>query len=112
MQQAYLASLTGSSRSRYLEKTTLIGGIDPYTIKKSDFISDVQLLPSISYPDIVNYLIHTPSSYTLDELKAYKSCEAYNYFVSGWVREVTTKLFDELPQCSVINLSLTRPPQP
>lgn len=100
MQQQYLDSLTGSSKGRYLEKISLIGGIDPYTIKKSDLTSDVLLLPSISYPDIVNYLVHAPSPYTLDELKAYKSCEAYNYFVSGWVREVTTKRFDEL--CLVI----------
>ena len=56
-------------KERYYEKTALIDhdGTDPYSLKKSDFSTDVQLLPSISYPDIVNY-IHAPSPYTLDEL--------------------------------------------
>ena len=44
--------------------------------------------PDIEYPDIYNYLISTPSLYTKDMLKAYKSLESYNYFISRWVGDV------------------------
>ena len=36
-------------------------------------------------PNIVFYLLQTPEKYAQVKLKAYKSLEAYNYFVSDWV---------------------------
>ena len=36
-----------------------------------------------------NYLVATPSLYTQDQLKAYKSLDAYNLFVNGWVSNVS-----------------------
>ena len=44
--------------------------------------------PEVTYPNIANYLIHTTSTFTFDEMKAYKSLESYNYFISGFVLEV------------------------
>ncbi|KAM9365153.1 uncharacterized protein KZ484_011342 isoform 1-T1 [Pholidichthys leucotaenia] len=38
--------------------------------------------------DIYNYLVNTPSRYTGESLKAYKSLDAYSYFVAGLVRNV------------------------
>ena len=46
------------------------------------------LFPNITSPDIVNYLVFRPSAITHDQLKAYKSLESYNFFMSGWVRDV------------------------
>ena len=36
-----------------------------------------QALPDVQYPDIYNYLISTPSVYNKEDLKAYKSLDAY-----------------------------------
>ena len=56
----YSASLEGKSKERYQQKLALIDGVDPYTIPKKDWSEKVDDYPSISYPDIVNYLIFTP----------------------------------------------------
>ena len=45
--------------------------------------------PYVEYPDIYNFLIENPSLYTGESLKAYNSLDAYNYYVNGWVRNVT-----------------------
>ena len=52
---------------------------------QSGFSIDWQRWPDVKYPDIYNYLIESPSVYTGESLKAYKSLDAYNYYVSGWV---------------------------
>ena len=43
----------------------------------------------MTYPDIYNYLINTPSFCTREKLKAYKSMDGYNFFCSGWVSNLT-----------------------
>ena len=62
---------------------------DPYLKWQSGFSIAWQLWPDVEYPDIYNYLIESPSVYTGESLKAYKSLDAYNYFVSGWVEIVS-----------------------
>ena len=44
--------------------------------------------PRVEYPDIYNYLIQTPSVYTGESLKAYKSLDSYRYHTDGWVGKV------------------------
>ena len=51
---------------------------DPINVKK-EWSDDIVLLPDLTWPDIVNYLINTPSEYTRDKIRAYKSIEAYNF---------------------------------
>ena len=46
------------------------------------------LLPDISWADICNYLVNTPSAYTHENLKAYKSLEAFNFFACNHVQDV------------------------
>ncbi|KAL3884911.1 hypothetical protein ACJMK2_025010 [Sinanodonta woodiana] len=39
---------------------------------------------------IIMYLVNGTSAYTLEQFKSYKSLEAYNYVVSGWIDHVNT----------------------
>ena len=80
----YFAGLDGPSKLRYREKVSICG-FDPYSLKKSDYSENVELLPIVQYPDIVNYLVLQTSWATKSQMKAYKSMDAYNFFVSGWV---------------------------
>ena len=84
----YCVNLDKEAKDRYLEKIKVVNKIDPYCIPKAQWITDVNMWPNVTYPDIVTYLIFTKSAYTADDLKSYKSLEAYNQFVSGWVREI------------------------
>jgi len=84
---SYRNSLDEVSRRRYDEKCALIGKIDPYVLEKSKWSNDVKMWASVSYPDIVNFLLFSTSAYTMTQLKSYKGLDAYNQFINGWVRD-------------------------
>ena len=42
----------------------------------------------MEYPGIYNYLIATPSLYTREQLRAYKSMDGYLFVANGWVDNV------------------------
>ena len=77
---------------RYERKISVIG-IDPYTINKDHFsdIKQSKSWPDISYIDIVNFLIFQESAYSQEQLKNYKSLEAYKLFQDGWMKELMYK---------------------
>lgn len=73
--------------SEYVDKLKYLGlETCPYEIPASEWIDDVSVWPPVTYPDIYNYLIESSGQYTPDSLKAYKSLDAYNFVVSGWVK--------------------------
>ncbi len=72
---------------RYAEKLTLINGQDPFLLGSSGI--ENQSLPAIKATDLVSYLVLQTSFVTGKQFKAHKSMEAYNQFVSGWVKEVS-----------------------
>ena len=85
----YYMDLDPVAKKRYLEKLDMLPGTvdDPYI--NPHFVSrDSHLWPQVEYPDIYNFLINTPSPYTKEELKAYKSLDGYNFFIQGWVSNV------------------------
>ncbi|XP_057698272.1 uncharacterized protein LOC130919508 isoform X1 [Corythoichthys intestinalis] len=85
----YIDTLDTESRNRYEQKIELIG-VDPYEVKKDSLTTDLDSLPAISYYDIVNYLIHTKSAYTMQDLNSLKAMDALNQCRSGWVMDVMT----------------------
>ena len=52
--------------------------LDSNQINKKDWSSDKEKLPTISYVDLLSYLLFTQSPYPKEDLKAIKSTEAYN----------------------------------
>ena len=86
----YSSSLSSDDRKKYEEKLITTDGTvlpDPY-MSVENWKDNVKLLPDITWADIYNYLINTPSLYTNENLKTYKSLEVYNFFVSGHVHDI------------------------
>ena len=89
----YYLTLDKIPQARYREKLAMLGDIeDPYftldTCCSSEQGIEWQNWPNVLYPDIYNYFIETPSEYTKQELKAYKSLDGYKYFVDDWVSDI------------------------
>ncbi len=68
----YHESLKGKSKERYEQRIGLVNGLDPYKIPNKEQGANIKEYPSVTYPDIVNYLIFTPIHYTADDLLNYK----------------------------------------
>jgi hypothetical protein len=93
---SYFDGLDHTAKARYLDKLKLIDNVDPYTMSSGSFSADPKYLPPITELNIYNYLVNTPSPYTKDQLECYKGLDAYNQFVSGWVRDVKAKMINNL----------------
>ena len=79
----YLTSIQDvDAKKRYLDKLSIIGGLDPYETDRSEWQDDVDLRPAVTSVYIGMYLLVTPSSYTGEELKNYKSLDCYINFLS------------------------------
>ncbi|KAK0134184.1 hypothetical protein N1851_030247 [Merluccius polli] len=79
--------LSTEEKQRYMTKTSILG-LDPYVLPNGILtpLLSAEHLPNICFGDIFIYLIHNPSPYSRESLKAFKSTEAYLYFQSGWVK--------------------------
>lgn len=88
MSSSYTEELKAEDRAAYFKKLQIKTGEvlpDPYTLK--DWSCDISNLPDITWRDVTEYLIDTPSPFTKEAMKAYKSLEAYDYFVGGHVQD-------------------------
>lgn len=80
---------------RYLDKIKQIN-CDPYTLSEGDFDYGLACVPPITSMDIVTYIVLTHSFYTNEQMRAYKSLEAYKYFEAGFVEKVGFKNINNL----------------
>ncbi len=100
----YCMNLEPVSRNRYKELVNRYVGRDPFLMKMSEFSVELEDLPTVEAVDITNYLVLQTSYYTRQQMKAYTSLEAYNFFVSGWVHNLGTKrLHDDNRLCFKLN---------
>ena len=81
----YCVKLDDSVKRRYLEKIADVA-VDPVTIPDQQF--DTECLPPIEAMDLLSYLVLETSFYTKEQFKAYKSLEAYNFVVSGFLTSI------------------------
>ena len=81
----YVKKLNVKVRERYLNKILTIG-IDPVLIIGKRFEPDC--LPPVESTDLLCYLVLETSFYTQKQFKAFRSLEAYNQMVSGFVCNV------------------------
>ena len=84
----YAESLSEEAKTRYKEKLNIIDGFDPFTGTAGEL---ADRSPPVEAADIVSYLVLQTSFITAKQFKARKSLEAYNQFVSGWVKEVCNR---------------------
>lgn len=75
----YQEKLSTSNKQRYVEQIAEINNINPYNRPAAELRKDLDVLPPLKYPDILNDL------FTLQEFKNFKSLEAHQQFCSGWV---------------------------
>ena len=45
------------------------------------WLDDVSRWPPIEFPHVYTFLIDTPGEFTREKLKAFKSLQAYNYYI-------------------------------
>ena len=54
---------------------------DPYQIHPEKWSDSISSWPPIEFGDIYMYLIETPGQFTQEKLKAYKSLDAFYYYI-------------------------------
>ena len=69
-------------KKRYCEKTSCVG-IDPILIPDKAY--DPDCLPRVESMDLVSFLVLETSYYSKDRFKGFRSLQAYNQLVSGFV---------------------------
>ena len=72
-------------KQHYLEKISAIG-IDPVLIEGKHFEADC--LPPVESTDLLFYLVLETSFNTQQQFKAFRSLEAYNQMLSGFIASV------------------------
>ena len=76
----YLQQLSSVAKHRYKEKVLLAGlKTDPYCIEECDWEKSPELLPALSWSDVMVYMISTPSPYTGEAVKVPKIRKFTNY---------------------------------
>lgn len=88
----YAKKLDLKVKRRYEEKISAIG-IDPVLIEGKYFQPDC--LPPVESTDLLFYLVLETSYYTKQQFKAFRSLQAYNQMVSGFIMGVQGHIIED-----------------
>ena len=86
---SYADDLKPEAKDRYLPKISIIDSVDPFV--KLVVGENADCAPPVEACNLVSYLVLKTSFITSAQFKARKGLEAYNQFVSGWIKEVNTR---------------------
>ena len=86
----YAKSLENHVRKRYIDKISVIG-VDPLFIPEEKL--STECLPPVEAADIVSFLVLETSFYTKDQFKNFRSLQAYNQMVSGFITSILGQIF-------------------
>ena len=88
----YIDTLSPKHKRQYLMKIQqYCEGIVAYVYDQWELKPHISW-PTVMYGDIYNFLLAQTSFYSAQQMKAFKSLEAYNFFfISGWVIEMQKK---------------------
>ena len=85
---AYINTLPAAEKRRYQLKLEVLYNTndsdittDPYQIDHDEWNDDITLWPPVEFGEIYTYLIDTPGPFTREKMKAYKSLEAFKYYI-------------------------------
>ena len=81
-----------AAKKSYLDKLSIIGGLDLYETERNEWRDNVDLWLS-RYVNLGMHLLVTPSPYTGEDLMNYKSLDCYKTFLSGWAKEILVRGF-------------------
>ena len=95
-QKNLIEPISAVDAARYNEKLTVYGKRLPgpyYEIPRGEWKKDLEYIPAVTFPDIYVYCVVKKGIYTNEQLSAFRSLEAHNYFTSGFVQEISTARF-------------------
>ena len=87
MLSRYAKGLENHIKEQYLKISVV--GVDPVALLSEQL--SPECLPPIEVSDLLSYLVLETSHYTNKQFKAFKSLQAYNQMVSGFVASVNGK---------------------
>ena len=85
---SYAKGLENHIKERYFKKISVVE-VDPAALPSEQL--SPECLPPIEVSDLLSYLVLETSHYTNKQFKAFKSLQAYNQMVSGFVASVNGK---------------------
>jgi len=90
----YAEGLPQEAKEQYMKKISAIDNVGPF-LNGSKIGEATEEVPPVDACDLVSYLVLQTSFVTSSQFKARRGLEAYNQFVSGWIKDVCIKKVGE-----------------
>ena len=88
---SYRDSLAGDVRTRYDQKISVIGGVDPYALPDSEFEKERTHLPDVKMIDVSYYLVFQHSTYNREQFRNVKALKHLTFFKMAGLEKHCTR---------------------